>query len=128
MQVPTAVKLTAPPETEHTDELEESTVTVTGRPEVEVALGVYVGPPTVALVGADVVNVMVWAGTCTAPVSQAWPGVLATPRWSVVGQSVTEVPLSITVVLYGITLMPVPLLTSSVPPFRQVVSLSSTAL
>ena len=72
MQVPTAVKLTAPPETEHTDELEESTVTVTGRPEVEVALGVYVGPPTVAFVGAGEVKEMAWIPLPTGKLCCTW--------------------------------------------------------
>ena len=37
----------------------ESTVIVTGRPELAVAVGVYV-LPTAALVGGVLVNVMVW--------------------------------------------------------------------
>ena len=40
LQVPAALKLTTPLVMEHTDELEESTVIVTARVEVAVAVGV----------------------------------------------------------------------------------------
>jgi len=43
------------------------------------------------------------AGDCTAPALHALPAALCTPRWSIVGQSVTERPLSFTLVLSGTT-------------------------
>jgi len=46
VQVPAATKLTAPPEIEHTELLLASIVNATVSPEVAVAAGVYVGPPT----------------------------------------------------------------------------------
>ena len=47
-QLPTAWKLTTPPLIEQMLALAASTVTVAARPEVAVADGVYVAPPTVA--------------------------------------------------------------------------------
>jgi hypothetical protein len=59
VQVPDALKVTFPVELiEHTELEDELTVSFTVSPEVEVAVGVYV-PPTVALLGAVLVNVMV---------------------------------------------------------------------
>ena len=58
-QLPAAWKLTTPPEIEQIDELAASTVITTGvRPADEVAVGVYVAPPTVAA-GADDVKLTV---------------------------------------------------------------------
>jgi hypothetical protein len=61
VHVPTVRKLTVPPEIEHTEEDEASTVMMTVSPEVAVAVGVYVAPPTTALAGAVEVMVMVLA-------------------------------------------------------------------
>ena len=59
VHVPAAKKLTTPPEIEQTEALDESIVKVTGNPEVAVAVGVYVGPPTTAPEGAVLVKVIV---------------------------------------------------------------------
>ena len=61
LQVPAATKLTAPTGIEHTEDDEASMVMATVRPEDTVAVGVYVGPPTEALVGGVEVVVIVWA-------------------------------------------------------------------
>jgi hypothetical protein len=58
--VPTALKLTVEPLMEHTEVALESMVKVTVSPDVAVAVTVYVGPATAALVGAVEVKVMVW--------------------------------------------------------------------
>ena len=62
VQVPKPMKLTTPLEMAHTEELDESIEMSTGLPEAPpVAIGVYVAPPTVALLGAFEVKVMLWA-------------------------------------------------------------------
>ena len=73
VQVPTPVKLTTPLEMAHTVELDESIVMSTGLPEAPpVAIGVYVAPPTVALLGALEVNVMVWVPWPTEKICCCW--------------------------------------------------------
>jgi hypothetical protein len=59
-QLPAALKVTTPPEIEHTDVLEESIVIATASPELAVAAGVYV-PPTFAGLGGVEVTVIVCA-------------------------------------------------------------------
>ena len=54
--VPTVRKLTTPAEIEQTELAEASIVNETARPEVAVAVGVYVAPATFADPGADDVN------------------------------------------------------------------------
>jgi hypothetical protein len=57
VHVPGAWKLTTPLEMEHTPAEDESTVIVAGRaPGFATAVGVYVGPPTLASLGALDVN------------------------------------------------------------------------
>ena len=58
-QVPAPVNDTVEPEIEQTDAALASIVNVTARPEVAVAVTVYVGPPTAAKAGAVEVNVIV---------------------------------------------------------------------
>ena len=53
LQDPAPLKLTIPPAIEQTEDEVASIVIATVRPEVEVALGVYVLPPTVPLDGAE---------------------------------------------------------------------------
>jgi hypothetical protein len=60
VQIPEALKLTAPPLIEHTVEDEPSTLSVTPRPDVAVAVALYVVSLTMADDGATEVNVMVW--------------------------------------------------------------------
>ena len=55
---PAVLKVTVPDDIEQTVLEDESTVIVTGKPELAVAVGVYV-LPTVALAGAVLVNVIV---------------------------------------------------------------------
>ena len=55
---------------------------VTGKPEVAVAVAVYVAPPTRALLGGLEVNEMVWLPSWTAPASQLAPDMPGMPRWS----------------------------------------------
>jgi hypothetical protein len=50
--------VTTPPLIEHTVALDESTVIVTGNPEVALALGIYPTPPTAAAPGALLVKLM----------------------------------------------------------------------
>jgi hypothetical protein len=74
VHVPTAVKLTVEPAIEQTDVLVASTENVTGLPDAPpVAVTEYVLPPTVALLGAVDVNVIVWAPLATVKDCCAWP-------------------------------------------------------
>ena len=57
LHVPDATKRTTPPLSVHPED-KASRVTTTTSPEDAVALGVYVGPPTTALLGAPVPGVM----------------------------------------------------------------------
>ena len=50
------MKVTDAPEIEHTDVAVASIVSATASPDVAVAVAVYVGPPTLAVVGAVEVN------------------------------------------------------------------------
>src|SRR3954447_1139438 len=89
--VPTVRNDTVEPEIEHTDVAVASIVNVTGRPELAVAVTVYVGPATTAPAGAVDVNVIVWLPlttgndccTCGAALKLALPAWLA---------SMTQVP------------------------------------
>ena len=65
LQVPTVRKETAPSEIEQTEEVVASIVMVTARPEVAVAVGVYVAPPTTALAGTVESKVMPWSAKFT---------------------------------------------------------------
>ena len=60
-QVPTPMKETTPLLIEHTEDALASMVNATIKPDVEVAVGVYVAPPTFAAPGAVDVNVIVWS-------------------------------------------------------------------
>jgi hypothetical protein len=62
VQVPTPVKVTFEPAIEQTLLAVGSIVSATGRPELAVAVAVYV-PPNAAAVGAVDVNVIVWSAT-----------------------------------------------------------------
>ena len=53
------MKETTSPLIEQTEEADASIVKLTVRPDVAAAVGVYVGPPTVALLGAVDVKLMV---------------------------------------------------------------------
>ena len=99
-----------------------------------------------ALASAYLYSVMeLRRGDCATPALHALSAVLCTPRWSIAGQSLTERPLSFTVVLAGTTptaglaasasvvsvgpplwpsgpSRPAPWLASLVPSFRQVAS------
>jgi hypothetical protein len=61
VHVPAPSKLTTPLEIEHTPAEDASMVKATERPEVAVAVAVYVGPETLAADGAVDVNEMVWS-------------------------------------------------------------------
>ena len=60
-QVPTPMKETTPLLIEHTEDALASMVNATVKPDVVVAVGVYVAPPTLAAPGAVDVNVIVWS-------------------------------------------------------------------
>ncbi len=60
-QVPAPMKETTPPLIEHTEEALASMVKAAVKPDVEVAVAVYVAPPTLAAPGAVEVNVTVWS-------------------------------------------------------------------
>jgi hypothetical protein len=69
------VKLTTPePFIAHTALDAASTDSVTAVPDVLVAVGVYVAPPTVAFVGALDVNVIVCVALATVKLCVAEPG------------------------------------------------------
>ena len=67
VQVPAAVKDTTPSDIEQIALLLASTVMATVKPDVDVAAGVYVAPPTVAL-GAGLVKSTVWDALFTVTV------------------------------------------------------------
>ena len=59
--VPGARKETTPLLIEHTEVALASMVKATVKPDVEVAVGVYVAPPTLAALGAVDVKLIVWS-------------------------------------------------------------------
>src|SRR2546428_371610 len=60
VQFPTPANETTPPDRLHTEVELESTVIVTGNPTVELAVGLYVAPPTVAPAAAVLASEIVW--------------------------------------------------------------------
>jgi hypothetical protein len=60
VQVPAPVIVTVEPELVQMPALPAAIVNVTGRPELAVAVAVYVGPPTVAPAGAVEVKLIDW--------------------------------------------------------------------
>ncbi len=76
---------TTPPLIEHTELAVASIVSATVRPEVAVAVGEYVAPPTVAVVGAVDVKLIVWLPLLTVNDCWTWPGCAGSqplPAWS----------------------------------------------